>query len=268
MTIDVVVEEAEKKVKAIALLDFESSCSFLTEKLATNINLSGPSVLAETAVLENKVFSNTHRQVSVKQHRTDAKMSTMEAFVMYMITPEAEPVDWNIEKQCWPHLKNPFSLAAQEIDFLIGLNAPELHATKEECCGREEESMARLTSLGWVCFSALPTTVDNSKMCATIILQPENDSNSSKLSTSNMARKLFELEMGQSRQEWTLSMEEWEVERQTAASLCTDDGRFTMGNPWRNSDGSDVAANQKMATRRLESLQLSLKRWTDMASTY
>ena len=272
MTVPVQVTSGDKRVQVTAILDSGSSCTYVSQEVANALNLEGPLTTLETSVLGGSKIVTESKEVQVQISRQDNdSRATVSAFVIPQVTRSIETIDWNATKYQWPHLNDIefASPADSNIDILIGIDSPELHAVMDERRGQEGEPIARLTPLGWVCFGSVATTSDSKTLpCSTTVMMSTTDSDDNDLSIGDMVRKLFELEMRQSTYDNTMSLDEQAVEKKTTASLRNDDSRITMQIPWKSDAGPNVTANRGMAERRLTSLRQSLQRRPEVAAAY
>ena len=167
MTVPVQVTTGDKRVQVTAILDSGSSCTYVSQEVANALNFEGPLTTLETSVLGgNKIVTESKEvQVQISRQDNDSR-ATVSAFVIPQVTRSIETIDWNATKYQWPHLNDIefASPADSNIDLLIGIDSPELHAVMDERRGQEREPIARLTPLGWVCFGSVATVSDSKSL--------------------------------------------------------------------------------------------------------
>ena len=125
-------------------------------ELERHAEASGPAETLTTSVLGGKEVTAKREHVTLAVEAQDGSSRTaFNAWVLPTVTAPIPAVDWNTQKEQWPHLSDIHfpEAASSTIDVLIGLNAVNLHATLEESrTGAPNDPIARRTPLGWVCF--------------------------------------------------------------------------------------------------------------------
>ena len=145
---------------------------------------------------------------------------------------------------------------------MIGSDHPVFHHVLKEACGNlANDPVARLTNLGWVCFG--PTLVEefrrHSRSHSTrtyrsslIREQPPPD---------DVLRKFWELEsLGiKDKTGQALTPEEQAAVGQVSETLMFENGRYSIGIPWRDGEPK-LENNYEVALMRLKSQEKSLKK--------
>ena len=136
----------------------------MSEAAAEELNLRGqPQTLRIAGAGGAEVTKRSSRvELTVSNIETDFS-AKVEANVLNNITSDTPAVQWSELKNKWPHLSSiPFQRVAkrQQIDVLIGSDHPLFHHVLHEICGNKPDNpVARLTTLGWVCYG--PTLVED-----------------------------------------------------------------------------------------------------------
>ena len=131
------------------LLDSGSSCSYVSERLATRLYLTGKNKNVAVGVLGGNVMEDILRVVHLSvQHADGNKQTELEAYVLAKVTPDLGLVNWNKLKSRWSHRAD---IDFQEpgdanLDMLIGLNSAILHRADEERHSRDGDPIASCTS--------------------------------------------------------------------------------------------------------------------------
>ena len=272
MLLPVRFEHKNRSVLGTALLDPASSASYVSEDTATLLRLHGDIENLETSVLGGKTIRGQRQKVTLTvtsaQNDSDCKSTTISAWVLPEVAKGLPTVNWNEQKEHWPHLKDlSFPVLQGPVVALIGLNAVDFHVTLEERLGQSGQPVARRTPFGWVCFG------------------PTIDSASTSQSAFHTVTDLTNLPEGEMRLE-DLVQNFWDVERigvtdeyLTPADRCAEEltdktlshngERFTVGIPWVSSDGEPhLPSNRPLADQRLRSLERTLSRKPEVLASY
>ena len=151
-------------IKVNIMLDPCSTGSYVSEAAAEELNLRGqPQTLRIAGTGGAEVTKRSSRvELTVSNIETDFS-AKLETNVLDNITSDTPAVQWSELKNKWPHLSLiPFQQVAKrlQIDVLIGSDHPLFHRVLQEICGNKpDDPVARLTTLGWVCFG--PTLVED-----------------------------------------------------------------------------------------------------------
>ena len=270
MSVPVQVRNGDIVHDVTALLDPASSISFIREDLARELSLTGEVEVLTTTVLSGKSFTGLKErvQVSVSKCNSDED-ATFAAFVLPTITAPVKTVDWNIEKLKWPHLLDvqfPKQSQRAQVDILIGLNAPQLHASLQERHGSTTtDPIARLTPLGWVCFGPHP---DTSQCNASVCFGMSHSNPEGEQALDDLVRNFWDLErVGMDTTYRT--PDERQAEEIVSKSLQHDGTRFSIGIPWTAENGTpNLRSNRRQAEQRLWSLERSLAKRPDVQQAY
>ena len=164
MVLPALIGSGQKSLKVNIMLDPCSTGSYVSEAAAEELNLRGqPQTLRIAGTGGAEVTKRSSRvELTVSNIETDFS-AKLEANVLNNITCDTPAVQWSELKNKWPHLSSiQFQRVAkrQQIDVLIGSDHPLFHRVLQEICGNKpDDPVARLTTLGWVCFG--PTLVED-----------------------------------------------------------------------------------------------------------
>ena len=191
----------------------------------------------------------------------DGTYSTnLEAWALPDVAPSVTVTSNSSVMKRYEHLTNiPFPhVDSEQVDILIGLNAPGAHRVLEEVTGGETEPIARRLPLGWVCLGPLKDDFEQQHASSehTLCAEVKRDTD-----LEGIVRRLWEVDS------WSpavdseyLTPAEKEAEILTAASLQYTDQRFEVGLPWNETGGPSIQNNRPMAERRLVSLEKTLNK--------
>ena len=191
--------------------------------------------------------------------------SPLQAHVLNNIAGDTPAIPWSELKDKWPHLRQVLFKSVsrrRQIDVMIGSDHPVFHHVLKEACGNlANDPVARLTNLGWVCFG--PTLVEefrrHSRSHSTrtyrsslIREQPPPD---------DVLRKFWELESSgiKDKTGQALTPEEQAAVGQVSETLMFENGRYSIGIPWRDGEPK-LENNYEVALMRLKSQEKSLKK--------
>ncbi len=138
-----------------ALLDDGSTGSILvSEELAESLGLTGH--LARTTVegVGGQLSTNNTLVTQVRLRSSDGQLvRQIPAQVMARPAGSYRPVDWNVAKENYPHLRDlafpPLSARWEGVHVLLGSRNPHLLRALEERAAGEKLPAARRTPLGW-----------------------------------------------------------------------------------------------------------------------
>ncbi|CAH8290201.1 unnamed protein product [Schistosoma bovis] len=155
--VPVLVRSGEKVAQTCAFLDSGSDASLITEDLAKRLNLEG-----EPKTISLKTLDN-HSTIQCKE--VQLEVSSLDSSSSFRI-----PNVWTVERlpmlrrtvpttsqmKSWTHLKDiSFPRVEDEnVELLIGCNAPSVHEMKEVRTGKPNEPFAVKTPLGWTLFGS------------------------------------------------------------------------------------------------------------------
>ncbi len=138
-----------------ALLDDGSTGSMLlSEELATALGLTGHVARVAVEGVGGKVTSRNSLLTTVRVRSRDGRTTrVLPAQVMGKPAGTYRPVDWNKEKQHYPHLQGvdfpPVSTQWPGVHLLLGSRNSYLHQALEEKSAGEKLPVGRKTPLGW-----------------------------------------------------------------------------------------------------------------------
>ena len=145
------------------MLDPCSTSSYISEDAAEELELQGQELNLTIAGTGGTEVKTQSRRVKLTVTNLDGKFSSpLQAHVLCSIAGDTPAIRWSELKDKWPHLHQvPFKSVSKrrQIDVMIGSDHPVFHHVLKEACGDQpNDSIARLTNLGWVCFG--PTLVE------------------------------------------------------------------------------------------------------------
>ena len=262
MTVPIVFVSGDTRLPGTALLDPASSTSYIQQSVASKLKLSGPSHDLTTSVLGGRQVTASREVVHVQVESVCGGVKTeIEAWILPTVTAPLPSVQWNQNKEHWPHLRDVTfpSLESDSTDALIGLNAVQLHACLEErLCDEPGAPIARRTPLGWVCFGVSSGPNQTLVVATDGVVDQEADQHLEEL-VERFWKTDDPASLGTSKM--TPSADDIVAEKLTAQSLIVDNGRIRVGIPWKNPDGlPQLSSNRPQAEQRLHSLERSLAR--------
>ena len=213
-----------------ALLDDGSTTSYLNERVAVELELTG-----ERRNLVVKVIGGEKQKIQSQQvkidlvdvsERTEVKFS---ALTMKSVVGELKVINWTNEKAAWKHLKDiEFPTAGRKgtVDVLIGNDFAELHRFLKEVTGAAGESIALLTQLGWTCIEGPgfgQTYVTQTSFVSTYLSVDSLD---------DSVRRFWELEEGFQKKEQFTKMET-EIMIKATMEMKQVDGWYQVNLPWK-----------------------------------
>ena len=245
---------------AVALLDTGSTNTFITERLASKLNLQGKSVPCRLSTLGCKLNLMTeHVTFDVSPLNDNVTFNVQNVCVIPDIS--ADVPAYGISLDDYPHFAGlPLSpVTNAKIDLLIGQDQPDLLVPLEICrsLNKAGQPYATRTKLGW----ALQGPVDEnigSNACMT----------NSHIQLEQFNQKVENLWNIDNENESTLS---WSGEDQRVYDMWQDktelnDNRYTVPIPWR--PGRPCFPNNRYsADKRLESTLKKLNK-TGMYEVY
>ena len=163
MVLPALITSRDKKLKVNVMLDPCSTGSYVTEQAAAELNLQGPDQSLTISGTGGFEVTKPSQLVEFPVTSLDGRFAAgLQANVLDNITGDTPALQWSELKSRWPHLEQvPFASVAgrAQIDVLIGSDHPVFHRVLREIYGsNQNDPVARLTNLGWVCFG--PTLVD------------------------------------------------------------------------------------------------------------
>ena len=174
---------------------------------------------------------------------------------------------WSELKERWPYLMSiPFDNVSRrrQIDVLIGRDHPIVHRVKREVHGhKDDDPIARLTNLGWVCFGPTlssrfrkDTRTHTTRTYRTTVATPTLVDQM----TNDTLRQFWDLEslgIKDDSDQQTFTPDEQAAINRAQETQMLKDGRYEIGIPWRKGEPK-LNNNYDMALSRLESLEKSL----------
>ena len=272
MTVKATIEAGPSEAQATVLLDSGSSCSYITEHFANQLNLQGELQSLETVVLGGGTMTAERQLATIAvRHADQDSVTPVKVWIIPQITSTLEYIDWSEEQIKWPHLNGiqlPDTKSEENVDVLIGLDAPDLHVSLEERMSDIGNGpVARRTALGWICFGQLTGEP---------VMKNSHQSYMSKSSADDdeltaVVKRFWTLEsVGMNPVAKTyLSPDEKEAEASTMRTLTYNGERFEVGIPWKTGkDSPVVSCDQSMAFQRLASLHRTFNRKPDIQLQY
>ena len=155
-TVPVLVENPHsgRTVLVNAMLDDGcTGAALVSRELALELKLQGEKRWTQTEGVGGHVtrYETIFSCVRIT-HPVSKTGRSMLAQVMDRPAGSYQPVDWNVYKAGFDHLKHidfPSPIPNRGVDVMLGNQCATLAASLEEVMGREEEPVARRTALGW-----------------------------------------------------------------------------------------------------------------------
>ena len=263
-TIPVVVENNGNKIRINILLDDASTSSYISNEVATELKLIGVKEIKSVGVIGGNIAKLPCQ--SVKVHLANLKgdfRKEIQALTIKDITGNLAVIDWKNKKDDWGHLKEiPFPTMGKRkgVDMLIGSDYIELHSSLKEIKGKIGQPIARLTPLGWTCVGKLRE--DNDVQYQSHFVHTYFGDTS----LEDQIRRFWELDEI-TRSETPMSTLDKRILQETREQLVKENNRFMVKIPW-NELKSNLHGNQEIAKRRLESLNVRLRKDEQLRKEY
>ena len=265
-TVPVIVRNGDKQLKINALLDDGSTKTYINEDVAAELGLQGTANDITVSVLNGK--SDTFRSMTVQfsLHSLNGQVNmSVEANTTRNVTGKLQVIDWNEKARKFEHLKGiqfPYQQHRAKVDMLIGIDYAQLHFSLHEVCGEPGQPIARLTPLGWTCVGPIENTTENLNLCTFFT---DNLGELSQL--NNTLKKFWEIDsVGTYDSENTFSDIEKLVIKKTEQSLQYENGKYTIGIPWK--EAPNLPDNYNYALKRLESTERKLLKNPSVLNVY
>jgi len=264
MVLPAVITNGNKRLKVNVMLDPCSTGSYVTEAAAAELELRGHYCdLTISGTAGTEVQKNS-KQVNLKVASVNNDFEAdLSANVLDTITGDTPAFEWSKLKQEWPHLQSiPFRNVARrrQIDVLIGSDHPVFHHVLRETRGdKNDDPVARLTNLGWVCFG--PTIVKEHRRRINSHFARIYHANQVKSTDESVLRQFWELDSLGIIDTTTNEMSPDEKAAMTTVkdTLCLKDGHYCIGMPWKTNE-PQLTSNYDNALNRLKSQEKSLMR--------
>ena len=167
-------------------------------------------------------------------------------------------VDWNLYKVKWKHLKGlkfPQVGPRPIVDLLVGADQADLLYSIEDVREGPGEPIARLTRLGWTCIGNPELQGDRVQTNFTFLVNNSQELN-------NLACRFWDIEEPK---EIQIVKPEEKLARDTVAeNLIFEDGRYSVGLPWKTKD-HELPDNFKMALHCLQNTEKRLQKSPELA---
>jgi len=164
-TVRVVVKNGEQRMIVNALLDEESTRTYINGDVAAELGLEGSTQRIKVNVLNGEEDSFETMPVEIDLQSIDGKTcARISSFTAIQVTGNIRPVNWKGQLGKWKHLQGvnfPNLGPRPVIDMLIVLDYAELHFSIGNDRGQPGEPVARLTHLGWTCIGSPELTEDS-----------------------------------------------------------------------------------------------------------
>eukprot|EP00117_Sycon_ciliatum_P035424 scpid12780/ scgid2970/ len=262
-TVPVVVRNGETELRVNALLDDASTNSYVSSHVANELGLTGEEETLTVKVLSGRteIFRTTPVMVELKSV-DGTSATTLQAYTADSVVGSSSAVNWQQNRQQWPHLMAvpfPKLQTRRKIDILIGLDCAELHTSLQEVQGNPGEPVARLTPLGWTCVGPVHHTAESDPVTLLTETAPQDVHDS--LAQLWVIEEFNKMQP----QQPVLSSEEREAVRASQQSLQLVDGHYEVGIPWRG-ERPNLPDNFPAAVKRLRSTERRLSQ--DAAAAY
>ncbi len=271
MVLPATVENGHKKLKVNVMLDPCSTGSYVTESVAEELQLKGEKQDLTISGTGGTEIKRQSKRVRCSVTSISGNFSSpVEANVLANITGNTPAIEWNELKSNWPHLNAiQFETVSKrkQIDILVGSDHPVFHKVLREVTGHNPKNpVARQMPLGWVCFGPIskkPSTwTTQSHMTRTYKTEHAQE-------VSDNLRHFWELEAigikdGNVRPLTPDEKKAVEIVRSTQTLV---NGRYEVGVPWKDGE-PDFSNNYDMAYSRLQKLESSLRKKTEVAKAY
>ena len=266
MVLPAIISDGQKKLKVNVMLDPCSTSSYISEHAAGELDLQGQSLNLTIAGTRGTEIQKRSRRVELSVTNLNGTFTApLQAHVLDNIASDTSAFQWSELKEKWPHLRQVlFENVSRRryIDVMIGSDHPLFHLVLKEIHGsRHNDPIARLTNLGWVCFG--PTLVKEFRQKSQSHFTRTYRSNqvSKQPPPDDILRKFWELESIGIKEESGMQMtvEEKAAMTKVAETLTFENGRYTVGIPWREGEPK-LGNSYEAALVRLKSQEKSLKR--------
>ena len=256
----------KKGLRVNVMLDPCSTSSYISEEAAEELELHGQELNLTIAGRGGVEVKTRSRRVELTVTNLDGTFSSLlQAHVLDNIAGGTSAIRCSELKDKWPHLRQvPFESVSRrrQIDIMIGSDQPVFHHVLKEACGDQpNDTTARLTNLGWVCFG--PTLVEEFRRNThSHFTRTYRSSHVNKPPPpDDILRAFWELEsLGiMHKPEQRMTAEERAAVAQVSETLEVRNGRYKIGIPWKEGEPK-FTNNYDVALVRLKSQEKSLKR--------
>jgi len=257
-TVPVILHSEKTRIIINALLDDGSTKTYINEDVAEHLGIT-TNTFEKANVTTLNGRSENFNTMNVKFNLTSVDGSTtlpMEASTTRKVTGGLQPVDWNVKKEKWSHLKGikfPTLANRQKIDLLIGLDYAELHRSMGELTVDKDSPTARLTPLGWTCVGPV---------------EPERKQGNTTMFTFHTAdlqnldqnlQKFWEVENEGIQKASNMSPKNQGILEKAEESVHFTEGHYEVSLPWKQ-EQKELPDNYEMAKKRLESTEKRLEK--------
>ena len=262
-TVPVYLANGGKRVKVNALLDEGSSRSYLNSDVAAELGLEGRPHELTVKVLNDNQEKLDSSVVEFMINSLDGKVrKPASAYTTERVTGHMQVVDWSLYKSKWKHLKGikfPQVGPRPIVDLLIGVDQADLLYSLDDVRGKPGEPIARLTPLGWTCIGKPELQADRVQTNFTFLVNHDSHE------LNNLVRRFWDIEEPKEIQ--IVKPEEKLAADTVAETLTFEDGRYSVGLPWKTKD-HELPDNFKMALHRLQNTEKRLQKSPELAKAY
>ena len=264
-TIPVILEVRGREIKVNALLDDASTVSYVSERVVSELGITGPQI-----ELPVKVVGGITQRIPAQDVRMNLKdmekklCRRFRALALKTVTGDMRVINWRSAREGWTHLKDvifPASSERNTVDVLIGADYLELHQSIREIKGKVNEPIARLTPLGWTCVGGSGTGlpyVHKTNFVQTFFGQ--------EVEIEEVMKKFWEIEevAGEGAE---ISKDEKRVLSSVLTDLKYEAGRYKIKLPWKE-EANCLPEVGTMAENRLKCLENKFDREPGLKEEY
>ena len=161
----VIVKNGSKILLINAVLDDGSTQTYLNADIEAKLSLHEEIHKSQVSVINGTVAAFQTAPVEIRLRSMNGQVNTViEVSTINGVTGDLKTVNWKAINRNWDHLRGvsfPQVNSRNKIDMLIGVDYPGFHFTLKDIRGKPDQTIARLTPLGWSCIGTLNKTTAN-----------------------------------------------------------------------------------------------------------
>ena len=266
---EVEVHTGTNSTKVFALCDFAFSHSWISEKLATKLNLKGlPTKLTVHGINSQQVVGTEIVELKLTPVHSGGSCSTFDVkpYVRKTLHVGNDVIDVDYLKTIYPHL-GPFFLKTYsygDVEMILGQDVfHSIRPFEYFESDRKNSPIAVRIPLGWVLSEPLPSTSGLVSTCFKVVTQSESDSQ-----LADQLRSWYEIEsFAAKKQVDPRSAADARASKILQDTTYHDGCRYQVGMLWADDDSS-LPNNYFSALVQLKSLERRLERTPDLKASY
>ena len=266
---EVEVHTATNSAKVLALCDSACSHSWISEKLATKLNLKGlPTKLTVHGINSQQVVDTEIVELKLTPVHSGGSCSAfnVKPYVRKTLHVGNDVIDVDSLKTIYPHLE-PIALKTYsygDVEMILGQDVfHSIRPLEYFESDRKSSPIAVRIPLGWVLSGPLPSTSGLVSTCFKAVIQSESDSQ-----LADQLRSWYEMEsFAAKKQVDPRSAADARASKILQDTTYQDGCRYQVGMLWADDDSS-LPNNYFSALVQLKSLERRLERTPDLRASY